>query len=346
MGFYGCIPRFIKKHAGWILTALGLGGMTGTVILTAKAAPTVERELQNELAWKIHHKVGSMMEEDMRNGVNLDYLMSELDDESDDQMAKYYDQAETDTKLTFGEKFEIAAPHYLPAFLTGLATAACFVGAQIINGRQQAALIAAYGLLAQEFGQYREAIKTEYGEEADQKAMAVAQMETAKLKAELLKLKQENGPFLYTIATLPGVIFESAPLHIERALHHFDRNLMLAGGAYESELYDMIGLPESVWNNHATEYGWETYENEVTYGVNIGHFKVEQIGMKNDQPLYLIDFWIPPYKMGLDYGLHDSSCDHQDTDYRPDYATNAALQGWLNEIVQIDDADPQVVEPW
>ena len=328
MGFYGCIPRFIKKHAGWILTALGLGGMTGTVILTAKAAPKVADEISAEITQRWYNETAK--------GENTEIIYC------DDEQISYHPLPE----LTFGEKFEIAAPHYLPAFLTGLATAACFVGAQIINGRQQAALIAAYGLLAQEFGQYREVIKTEYGEEADQKAMAVAQMETAKLKAELLRLKQESGPFLYTIATLPGIIFESSPLHIERALHHFDRNLMLAGGAYESELYDMIGLPESVWNNHATEYGWETYENEVTYGVNIGHFKVEQIGMKNDQPLYLIDFWIPPYKMGLDYGSHDSSCDHQDPDYRPDYAMNAAIQGWLNEIVQIDDADPTVVEPW
>lgn len=346
MGFYGCIPRFIKKHAGWILTALGLGGMTGTVILTAKVAPKVEQELQNELAWKIHHKVGSMMEEDMRNGVNLDYLMSELDDESDDQMAKYYDQAEADTKLTFGEKFEIAAPHYLPAFLTGLATAACFVGAQIVGGKQQAALIAGYGLLAQEFGQYREVIKTEYGEDVDKKALAIAQMERARLEAELIKMRQEHGPFLYTIATLPGVIFESTPKRMTEVFYHCNRNLMQGGDVSEAILYEMIGLPKEVWNWNALDYGWDEYENEITWGSSIGHFKVELIGEKNGMPLYLIDFWIPPYKLGLDYGNGDSSCDNHDQDYNPDAAKNWAMIAGANQITKVDEPELYIQEPW
>lgn len=327
MGFYGCIPRFIKKHAGWILTALGLGGMTGTVILTAKAAPKVADEISEEVTQRWCNEVTT--------GTNIEIIYC------DNEQISYHPLP----KLTFGEKFEIAAPHYLPAFLTGLATAACFIGAQIINGKQQAALIAAYGLLAQEFGKYREAIKTEYGEEADQKAMAIAQMETAKLKAELLRLKQENGPFLYTIATLPGVVFESTPKHINNALYHFDRNMFMGRGS-ESELYRMIGIPSDLWNRNSDEYGWDTYENEITWGGPVGYFKVNQIGILNDQPLYFIDFSIPPYKLDLDYGMRDSSCDNIDPDYRADYAERAALQVVANEIVRFDEPELYVQEPW
>lgn len=324
MGFYGCVPRFIKNHASWILTALGLGGMTGTVILTAKAAPKVADEIESLRVEKWC--------DDVKAAGHWD----------DEDPSEYNPPL---PELTFGEKFEIAAPHYLPAFLTGLATAACFVGAQIINGKQQAALIAAYGLLAQEFGQYREAIKTEYGEEADQKAMAIAQMETAKLKAELIRLKQENGPFLYTIATLPGVVFESTPKHMNNALYHFDRNLFMSCGS-ESELYSMIGIPSDLWNRNSDEYGWDTYENEITWGSPVGYFKVDQIGMLNDQPLYFIDFSIPPYKLGLNYGMEDSSCDNIDPDYRADYAERAALQVIANEIVRFDEPELYVQEPF
>ena len=139
MGFYGCIPRFIKNHASWILTALGLGGMTATVILTAKAAPEVSEEIRNE---------------SLRCGEETVLY-------TDDQAYTVF----VPKRLTFGEKFEIAAPKYLPAFLTGIASAGCFIGAQIINGKQQAALIAAYGLLAQEFNGYRSEVKDEIGAE-------------------------------------------------------------------------------------------------------------------------------------------------------------------------------------
>lgn len=134
MGFYGCIPRFIKNHAGWILTALGLGGMTATVVLTAKAAPKVDDEISEEITKRWYD------EETNGNDAQTIYC--------DNGKVSYHPLP----KLTFGEKFEIAAPKYLPAFLVGLASAGCFIGAQIISQRQNMALLAAYGVLAGKSG--------------------------------------------------------------------------------------------------------------------------------------------------------------------------------------------------
>lgn len=334
MGFYGCIPRFIKNHASWILTALGLGGMVGTVILTAKAAPKVADEISEEVTQRWYNEATT--------GTNTEIIYC------DNEQISYHPLP----KLTFGEKFEIAASHYLPAFLTGLATAACFVGAQIINGKQQAALIAAYGLLAQEFGQYREAIKTEYGEEADRKAMLIAKQETAKLSAELEKMREENGPFLYTFASMPGIVFDMAPTHMQEVLYHFTRNMVLGRGSLD-ELYKLAGLPASVHSNldwsqsDAAEYGWDTYENEVTYGDPVGYFNIIDIGRSHDGvPVKLIDFSIPPYQLDKDYGQTDSSLDFRYPAYNPDMAKEFAKGIFEDEVLHPEETELYVQSPW
>ena len=50
-------------------------------------------------------------------------------------------------KLTKWEKVKIAGPAYIPAIITGAATAACIFGSNVISKRQQATLISAYVLL-------------------------------------------------------------------------------------------------------------------------------------------------------------------------------------------------------
>ena len=122
MGFYGCIPRFIKAHAGWILTGLGIAGLGGTAYLTAKAAPKAKAA--------IDQAEGETNYERFRNAV----IAGECNDF-------------TDRELTFWEKFKIAAPYYIPAIITGTVTAGCMIGCQMINVKQQAALLAAYAAL-------------------------------------------------------------------------------------------------------------------------------------------------------------------------------------------------------
>lgn len=315
MGFYGCIPRFIKNHASWILTALGLGGMTATVILTAKAAPEAKDAMDVEISKRFLENKEKI---DSKRGIY-----------ADNEQYVYYPLPE----LTFSEKFEIAAPTYLPAFLVGLASAGCFIGAQIINGKQQAALIAAYGLLAQEFNGYRSEVKDEIGAEREKQIFQANRQKMLAMQEEIKRLRDSCDTQTYMITTLPNVTFDLKPGQFDKACLHFNRNMQLRGGGPIAELYEFLGIPREAWDeaykDEAEDYGWEEYENEVTWGCSWTDFVVRQIHLKNEKTINLICPTIPPYKLDLDYGTKDCSADNLYRNCPVDYDD---IERWLNSV--------------
>ena len=70
-------------------------------------------------------------------------------------------------ELTKVEKFKVAGPVYIHSVLIGTATIACIFGANILNKRQQGALMSAYALLDNSYKQYKGKVKELYGEEVD-----------------------------------------------------------------------------------------------------------------------------------------------------------------------------------
>ena len=294
MGFYGCIPRFVKNHASLILTVLSGFGLVGTAVAAAKVAPKAEKELQDELHWKIHHRVDEMMDEAEANGHDPDIW-------ADDEHAELYDIAERDTRLTVMEKIKVAGPIYVPVILWGLGTLGCIAGSQILNMKQQAALMGAYALLQKDFGAYRQEIRNEYGVEADRKAWIESQKKVRALEAEVKRLEEIKNVCTFGIATLPGVIFRSDMSNIERAFLHFNRNLILGEGRTLEELYSFIGLPEETWKYIQKapdeDYGWNEYINEVEFGCAFLDYRLEKIEANDGTDIYMINFDIPPYRL-------------------------------------------------
>lgn len=75
-------------------------------------------------------------------------------------------------KVSYGEltKFEIvkaAAPAYVPAVVSGVATIGCLFGANILNKHQQASLASAYALLDTSYKKYKGKVKELYGKATD-----------------------------------------------------------------------------------------------------------------------------------------------------------------------------------
>ena len=109
MNIIGCVPRFIKAHAGWILTGLSILGLTGTAVLVAKETPEV---------------VDIMKEADYDKWKEWDYDICQqvkaiCPANNHEKWVKEYERLILQAPypgLTFAEKFEIAAPRYLPAF--------------------------------------------------------------------------------------------------------------------------------------------------------------------------------------------------------------------------------------
>ena len=63
-------------------------------------------------------------------------------------------------KLTALEKVRVAAPPYIPAALTCMASIACIFGANELNKRRQATLMSAYTLLNDAYYKYRHKTKS------------------------------------------------------------------------------------------------------------------------------------------------------------------------------------------
>lgn len=268
MNLVGCIPRFIKKHLGWILTGFSSLGVIGTAILAAEEGAAAKEILQ----------------------------------------------AATDEKgaeLTFWEKTEEVAPVYLPVILVGGGTIACMIGAQVFNQKQIMALVAAYGLLAQQFDAYRDEVFKELGTEREKEIFEASQKKIKELKAENERLRLESEPHLYAITTLPGVIFEARPEHMQKVFYHMLFNLLNFGGISLQDLYSHIGFPEYLYDKEdAEKYGWYSYENEVTWSQCGVEFELVDILNQEGRTVHVISPSIDPYELGLDYGSSDSSVDH------------------------------------
>ena len=345
MNIQGCIPRFIKGHGSLILTILSGLGLIGTVAVTAKQAPKAEKELREELNWKIHHKVDEMMDEAEANGHG-----AEPEDWTDDEHAELYDIAERDTQLTVMEKIKVAGPIYAPVILLGLGTLGCMAGAQILNTRQQAALMAAYALMQKEFGAYRQEIRDIHGEEADKKALAESRKKIRMLESEVRRLEDIKNVQTFGISTLPGVIFRSDMANIERAFLHFNRNLILRGWADLQELYSLIGLPdkglEIVGRAPDEDYGWNAYINGIDYECGFLDYRLKPVTDADGNEAYLIDFDIPPYRIdSIEYD-EETGTDKAGEDYegyRPDEAARLLKRG-VNDIPVLIDSVTHTVD--
>ena len=223
-------------------------------------------------------------------------------------------RAATDEKgapLTFGEKFEIAAPIYLPAFLVGGGTIGCMFGAQIFNDRQKAALVAAYALLGSEFNEYRKQVREVVGEEKEKEIWIESRKKIKELQEENRRLRLESGPHLYGIATAPGLIFDAKPEHMQKVFHHMLFNMLNGMDITMKDLYDHIGLPKNTYKaEEAVEYGWSSYENEVSWGQPATEFEITDIQREDGKTVHIIGMNIPPYLLNKDYGRRDSSVDY------------------------------------
>lgn len=318
MGFFGCIPRFLKAHAGWVLTALGSAGLVGTAVLVAKEAP----EAEEAISIAGSEKISAWIDENHLDAMDLAKL----------------DEFPEETELSFWEKTKIAFPIYIPAILTGAGTLACFWGAQIFNVKKQAALVAAYGTLAMQFDQYREAIKAEYGEEADKKAFEISQREVKKLQKEIELQKKENGPFLYTFASLPGVIFEAKPGQVFNGLMHYNHNAMNFTEVHLAMLYRFVGLPDGSYDiSEAEQYGWQGFENECSFGDSYIDFEMEEVMNRDGRTVYVINPYIPPYDVSLDYQEPGTDLgENLYEKYDPDAAKALARQSSSKDVYKVD----------
>ena len=121
---------FWYDNGARVLTGASILGLVGTAVMAAKDTPKALEILQEKEDYKVE-KYGH--------------------------------------KLTRIEKAIALVPGYLPTILTATATAACILGANYMNEKHQASIIAAYTQLFNSYDQYQRKVKEVFGEEAEKK---------------------------------------------------------------------------------------------------------------------------------------------------------------------------------
>lgn len=153
-------------------------------------------------------------------------------------------------ELTKFEKVQVAAPSYVPAVLMGVSTIACIFGANVLNKRNQAALMSAYALLDNSYKDYKKKVVDLYGEEAD----VEVRTGIAKDKYEEGSMQVHPGNQLF-YDEFSGRYFESTMEKLISAQYSINRQISLTGGAYLNEFYAELDIPPTDYGEHL---GWSS----------------------------------------------------------------------------------------
>lgn len=170
-------------------------------------------------------------------------------------------EVEKGEKLTKIETVKTAGVVYIPAVITGTATIACVFGANILNKRQQAALMSAYALLDNSYKEYKAKTVELYGEDADGKVKE----EIAKDKYKETDIPDEDDKMLF-YDEFSKQYFRSTMIDVQNAEYYINRDLVMSDYALLNDFYDYLGIPhhpagdELGWSSAMNfDYYWQTW---------------------------------------------------------------------------------------
>lgn len=170
-------------------------------------------------------------------------------------------------KLTAWETIETAGMTYLPTVITGVATIGCIFGANVLNKRQQAALMSAYALLDNSYKEYKKKVAELYGEDAEREVRD----ELAKDKYEETEVSDGKRLFYDEFSER---YFESTTEDVLRAEYNINRMLSEGGGVFLNEFYDELGLETVDYGDYLGWSSWEIVETLCYCWIDFSHRKV------------------------------------------------------------------------
>ena len=158
--------------------------------------------------------------------------------------------------LTKFEKIMVAGPAYIPTIIVGTSTIACVFGANILNQRQQAALMSAYALLDSTYKEYKSKVVDLYSEEAD-----------SRVKKEIAKDKYlgddklvDNDALFYD--EFSGRYFESTNVKVLKAEYETNKKISNHGGACLNDFYRALGLEPTKYGDRL---GWSVNDLSLDF---------------------------------------------------------------------------------
>ena len=189
-----------------------------------------------------------------------------------------------------------ATPAYIPTFMTGVTTLACIFGANMLNKRQQAALMSAYALLDNSYKEYKEKLKELYGEEAHRNiisSIAIEKAEDRYISAASycstcdLSVEDNDGEPKTFYDEYSERYFEATIEQVMAAEYHLNRNYILRGYAVLNEFYEFLGIETT---DYGSVLGWCPHD-EGMYWIDFNHHKVQ---LEDGLECYIIEMPFAP----------------------------------------------------
>ena len=159
--------------------------------------------------------------------------------------------------LTKVEKVKIAGTAYIPAVLMGASTIACIFGANILNQRQQAALMSAYALLDNSYKDYKKKLAELYSEDT----VDEIQEEIVRDKHKEKPYSVEDGKQLF-YDDFSQRYFEATTEDVLRAEHELNRMLAVHYGVYLNEFYELLGIEQTDYGDYLGWYSWIDFHHD------------------------------------------------------------------------------------
>lgn len=191
-------------------------------------------------------------------------------------------------ELTKKEETKIGIVIFAPAIIVGLSTSACILGANMLNKRNQAALMSLYALLDSSYKDYRKKVKDVYGDDVDK--IIVGEVAKDKYKKCDIQINDEEKRLFYD--NYSQRYFESTVEYVQGAEYHFNRNFALRGEAAVNEFYDFLGLDHIPGGD---DIGWVYdggYENDG--GCVWIDFEHQKIDLEDGLECYIIWYGFEP----------------------------------------------------
>lgn len=190
-------------------------------------------------------------------------------------------------ELTKLEAIKVAGPSYIPAIVTGVSTIACIFGANILNKRQQAAIMSAYALLDSTYKDYQKKVEELYGEDANDRVKS--EIAKDKYADDEVTLTDDNKQLFYD--EFSGRYFESTTEDVIKAEYALNRRLAEFNGAYLNEFYEMLDIPPVDYGEHLGWSSAEIYDTQWSTWLDFAHKKVT---MDDGLECYIISWSVDP----------------------------------------------------
>lgn len=175
--------------------------------------------------------------------------------------------------LSMAEKGRLLLPTYLPVILSVSGTILCVMSMNHISKKSQGRILAAYSLLNLQFQEYRNSVKTLYGQNTD---------------ADIMRKVESKNEVIF-VEDLLGKPFVSTIENVQRAEYELNRLFILRGYASVNDFLTFIGVQEK---GLGERFGW-SFDIGVDYGYEWIDFSHEKIDY-NGREAYLIHYPFEP----------------------------------------------------